>query len=41
MLTRGGCKIFTETSKIDATLEARLTALSASLLGGVREADGR
>lgn len=41
MLTRGGCKIVTDTSKIDATLEARLTALSASLLGGVREADGR
>jgi len=41
MLTRGGCKIVTDTSKIDATLEARLTALSASLLGGVRQADGR
>lgn len=38
-LTRGGCKVITENSQIDATLEARLAQLIARLLGGERESD--
>lgn len=40
VLTRGGCKVVTETSQVDATLEARLAQLIAKLLGGERESDG-
>lgn len=39
-ITRGGCKIVTETSSIDATLEQRLGAIAAQVLGGERESDG-
>lgn len=39
ILTRGDCRVLTETSRIDATLEARLTALIADMLGGARERD--
>ncbi len=38
-LSRGDCRILTETSRIDATLEKRLTAIASQLLGGEREAD--
>ncbi len=38
-LSRGDCRILTETSRIDATLEKRLTAMASQLLGGEREAD--
>lgn len=38
-LTRGGCRVTTETSQIDATLETRLAAIAARLLGGEREHD--
>ena len=36
ILARGGCRVLTDTSQIDATLESRLTALIAPLLGGER-----
>ncbi len=36
---RGGCRIETETSRIDATVEKRLAAIAAELLGGDREND--
>ena len=36
---RGGCKIVTETSQIDATVESRLTAIAAEVLGGERADD--
>lgn len=36
---RGGCKVVTGTSQVDATLESRLTALIAPLLGGERSGD--
>lgn len=36
---RGGCKVLTESSQVDATLESRLAALINSLLGGERDAD--
>jgi len=38
-LSRGDCKVSTETSHIDATLEKRLTAIAAEVLGGEREGE--
>lgn len=39
-ITRGGCRIVTDTSQVDASIEKRLTALVAQLMGGERENDG-
>ncbi|RLA18619.1 MAG: flagellar assembly protein FliH [Gammaproteobacteria bacterium] len=39
LLTRGGCEVVTETSRIDATIEKRLAAVIATALGGERETD--
>lgn len=39
LTTRGGCRVLTETSHIDATLEKRLMAVIAQVLGGEREGD--
>ena len=39
MITRGGCKIFSENSRIDATVDARLNRVISTLLGGERESD--
>lgn len=39
LITRGGCKVSTETSNIDATVENRLAAIVATVLGGERERD--
>lgn len=39
LITRGGCRIGTEVSHIDATLESRLASLAAAMLGGEREGD--
>ena len=38
-LTRGGCRVESEFTRVDATLERRLAALSARLLGGERGDD--
>ena len=38
-LSRGDCKVLTDTSTIDATLERRLSSLVANMLGGEREQD--
>jgi len=38
-ITRGGCKLETELSVIDATIEAQVAAISAEMLGGTRVAD--
>lgn len=38
-ISRGGCRVTTLSSQIDATLERRLAALAAELLGGARSAD--
>lgn len=38
-VARGGCRIQTESSRIDATVEKRLAAIAAELLGGDREND--
>ncbi len=39
MLTRGGCTVETENSRIDATVETRLNAVISQVLGGEREND--
>jgi flagellar assembly protein FliH len=39
-LTRGGCRVETEHSRIDASVERRLTAIAAELLAGERASDG-
>ena len=39
MITIGGCEIKSDSSTINATLENRLSALAASVLGGEREQD--
>ena len=39
MITRGGCEVNAPPSTINATLENRLSALAASVLGGEREQD--
>jgi flagellar assembly protein FliH len=39
VLGRGGCKVITDTSQIDATLESRLAAMITTLLGGERNVD--
>lgn len=39
LITRGGCKISTENSRVDATVEARLNRVISTLLGGERESD--
>jgi len=39
LIGRGGCRLSSETSRIDASLEARLAALAANALGGSRGND--
>jgi flagellar assembly protein FliH len=39
VINRGGCKVVTDTSQVDATLESRLTSLIAPLLAGARAID--
>lgn len=39
LLTRGGCKVDTEVSHINATIEHRLAAVIANVLGSEREQD--
>lgn len=38
--SRGGCRVLTDTSQIDATVESRLNAVIANVLGGQRSTDG-
>ena len=40
-LIRGDCRILTEVSQVEATLEKRLAAVVSQLLGGEREKDSR
>jgi flagellar assembly protein FliH len=37
--SRGGCRVLTEVSQIDASVESRLNAVIASVLGGQRSTD--
>lgn len=39
LITRGGCKVDTDVSHVDATVENRLAALVATIFGGERERD--
>jgi len=39
IISRGGCKILSENSRIDATVEASLNRVNSTLLGGERESD--
>jgi flagellar assembly protein FliH len=41
VLTRGGCRVYAEASQIDASVESRLAAVIAKMLGGERENDTR
>jgi flagellar assembly protein FliH len=38
-ISRGGCRVETESSRIDATIEKRLATIAAGMLGGDRERD--
>lgn len=39
MLSRGGCRVLTETSRIDASVENRLNATIAAVMGSERQQD--
>lgn len=39
LMMRGDCRIETESSQIDASIDARLSAIAAKLLGGERDTD--
>ncbi len=39
LISRGGCKVLTENSTIDATIENRLASIVATIFGGEREED--
>ena len=39
LMLRGDCRIETETSRIDASIDARLSAIAANILGGDRDTD--
>ena len=41
LITRGGCKVDTDISHVNATVENRLAAVIATLLGGERENDSK
>ncbi len=41
LLTRGDCRVETESSYIDASIEARLSAIAVNMLGDEREHDER
>ena len=40
MMTRGGCRVTTETAQIDARLETRINAVMAAMLGDERASRG-
>lgn len=39
IIPRGGCKVATDISQIDATIDTRIAAIAATILGGVRGHD--
>jgi flagellar assembly protein FliH len=41
LITRGGCKVDTDVSHVDATVENRLAAIIATIFGGEREHDNK
>lgn len=38
-MTRGSCRVVTDTSQVDATIETRIAGIAARLLGGERSSD--
>ena len=40
LLSKGGCKVTTDYSEVDASVEARLTGIIARMFGGERRSDG-
>ncbi len=40
VIQRGGCRIETESSNVDATIESRVAAIAARIMGGERTNDG-
>ncbi len=40
VMTQGDCRLVTENSQVDATVEGRLNALISAMLGGERDEDG-
>lgn len=38
-ITRGGCRVETETSTVDATIESQLNEIAAEIIGGTRKDD--
>lgn len=39
LITRGGCLVETETSRIDSTVESRIAAVASQMFGGERDGD--
>lgn len=39
LLTRGGCRVITTNSRIDASVETRMNAIIAEVMGGERQYD--
>lgn len=39
LVMRGGCNVVTDISRIDATLDTRIAAIAATILGGARDHD--
>jgi flagellar assembly protein FliH len=39
--SRGGCRVITDVSQVDATVESRLNAVIASVMGGQRSTDNQ
>lgn len=39
LLSKGGCKVFTDFSEVDASVEARLSGIIARMFGGERQSD--
>jgi len=39
LLSKGGCKVLTDFSEVDASVEARLSGIIARMLGGERQSD--
>ncbi len=39
LISRGGCTVETDSSFVDATIEARIAAIASQMLGGEREGD--
>jgi flagellar assembly protein FliH len=39
LMTRGGCRVETDSAQVDATIEARIASIAAEIMGGERQHD--